>query len=359
MPKPIYVTQPSLPPLEEYIEALKQVWETGIMTHCGPLMQQLETEVTSYLKSSATICVSSGTSALQLALKALEIKGEVITTPFTFIATANIIKWENCTPVFVDIEEDTWNINPDLIEEAITEKTTAIMPVHVFSNPCNINKIEKIAKKYNLKTIYDSAHAMCVKYNGQSIMSYGDISCTSFHATKIFNTCEGGACFTSDIKLEKKIRQMRFFGFDEDKNIASVGMNAKMTEIHAALGLTNLKYLDRVTQDRRAKYHYYKDSLKSVNFIKYQSINPNEYNFSYMPILVHKKINPKLIKILNKHNIFPKKYFNPSLNHIPLFNQNKTLPISNQVQGNVICLPIYWKLKYSEIDRITELIKSI
>ena len=329
------------------------------MTHCGPLMQKLESEISSNCQTPNAINVSSGTSALQLAIKVLNLKGEIITTPFTYIATANIINWEDCTPVFVDIDPETWNINPHLIEKSITNETTAILPVHVFSNPCDIQSIESIALKHNLKTIYDAAHAMCVNYKGKSIMAYGHISCTSFHATKVFNSCEGGACFTLYSDLEQKLRQMRFFGFDDQKEIVNVGMNAKMTELHAALGLLNLTKLNSVLEDRKAKYLYYKNSLKDVGFIKFQKFKEDEYNYSYMPILVEREITNKLIKKLNSHNIYPRKYFYPGLNKISLFPQQNKLPVSDSIQGNVICLPLYLKLNYSEIDYIIKIIKSI
>ena len=359
MNNPIFVTQPSLPPLSEYTKALEKVWDSGIMTHCGPLMQELEEKITEYLKSPRAICVSSGTSALQLALKALDLSGEIITTPFTYIATANIIKWENCTPVFVDIEADSWNINPDLIEDAVTENTSAIMPVHVFSNPCDIKRIEGIAQKYNLKTIYDAAHAMCVNYNGKSIMSYGDISCTSFHATKLYNTCEGGACFTKTQSIENRLKQMRFFGFNKSKEIKSIGMNAKMTEIHAALGLVNISYIDEVLEDRKAKYLYYRSALDKLDFINFQRFNENEYNYSYMPISVNKALTSRLIEILEQNSIYPRKYFYPGLNRVPVFKQTFDLPVSDSLQGNILCLPLYYALKHAEIDKIIEIIKNI
>ena len=236
--KNIYVTQPTLAPLEEVDALLKGIWETGIMTHNGPLVQKLEKELQTYLGVPHVVSCVNGTLALQMAIRALKLKGEIITTPFTFIATSNAILWEYCTPVFVDIDPETFNIDPKKIEEKITYHTVAIMPVHVFGNACEIETIDAIAHKHHLKVIYDAAHAVGVKYKGQSIFNYGDISITSFHATKILNTAEGGACFTTNEELDEKLRRIRFFGFENHSDIVEDGSNFKMTEVHAAIGLS-------------------------------------------------------------------------------------------------------------------------
>ncbi|VGO18268.1 DegT/DnrJ/EryC1/StrS family aminotransferase [Pontiella sulfatireligans] len=352
MNKPIYVTQPSLAPLEEVNEYLRQIWESGIMTHNGPLMQRLEKEVSEYEGVPDTICLANGTCAMQLAIRALDLEGEIITTPFTFIATANVIAWERCTPVFVDIDPDTWNIDPDKIEDAISDKTVAVLPVHVFSAPCDVARIQQIAGEHGLKVIYDAAHAMCVKLNGKSIMSYGDVSCTSFHATKLFNTCEGGACFTENKELASRIRKMRFFGFDEMKEIVDDGINAKMTEIAAGLGLANLRYLDEVRKKRRDKYEFYRSLLDSCGFISFQKYDPEEYNYSYMPILFdsEERLLCKLEQLANA-KIYPRRYFYPSLNNIELFSHPK-LPVANAVAKRIACLPLYNKLSDSSIRTI-------
>ena len=357
--KPIYVTQPSLAPVKEVIPYLERIWETGIMTHNGPLMQQFEKELIDYLGVSDVVCLVNGTCALQLAIRALELEGEIITTPFTFIATSNIIAWERCTPVFVDIDPDTWNIDPDKIEERITEKTSAILPVHVFSVPCDIRRIEQIAKKFDLKVIYDAAHAMCVNYNGKSIMSYGDVSCTSFHATKLFNTCEGGACITNDEELAARIRRMRFFGFNERKEIVDDGMNAKMTEISAGLGLANLRHLDHVRKNRRKKYEIYRSILTECTFINFQKYHPDGYNYSYMPVLFDsEKTLLETIEKLNAENVFPKRYFYPSLHETPIFD-DITLPISESVARTILCLPLYDKLNEEDITKICDVILNL
>ena len=354
--KPIYVTQPSLAPVKEVLPYLERIWETGVMTHNGPLMQQLEKELSDYLGVRDVVCLSNGTCALQLAIRGLDLEGEIITTPFTFIATSNIIAWERCTPVFVDINPDTWNIDSDKIEERITEKTSAILPVHVFSAPCDIRRIEQIAKKFDLKVIYDAAHAMCVNYDGKSIMSYGDVSCTSFHATKLFNTCEGGACITNDEGLAARIRRMRFFGFNERKEIVDDGMNAKMTEISAGLGLANLKHLGSVRNNRREKYELYQSLLAACSHIRFQKFKPEEYNYSYMPVLFDcEETLLRTIEKLNAQNIFPRRYFHPSLNETPIFD-GTTLPISESVARTILCLPLYDSLQHEDIIRIAELI---
>ena len=350
--KPIYVTQPSLAPLEKFNEYLQQIWDTGIMTHNGPLMQRLEKDVSAYEGVSDTICVANGTCAMQLAIRALDLEGEIITTPFTFIATANIITWERCTPVFVDIDPDTWNIDPEKVEAAITDKTCAILPVHVFSAPCDVVRIQAVADKHNLKVIYDAAHAMCVKVNGRSIMSYGDVSCTSFHATKLFNTCEGGACFTEDAELASRIRRMRFFGFDESKEIVDGGMNAKMTEIAAGLGLANLKHLDEVRKNRRDKYELYQELLSDREYITFQKFDPEEYNYSYMPVLFDTE--ERLLQTLGKmaaEKIYPRRYFYPSLHDVSIF-ESDALSVAESVASRISCLPLYNELAEEDIRRI-------
>ena len=349
----IYVTRPSLAPLEEFKGYLDTIWKSGVMTHNGPLVQQLEKELCDYLGVKNLVCVASGTCALQLSIRALNLVGEVITTPFTFIATANIISWERCRPVFVDIDPDTWNIDPNQIEDKITEATSAILPVHVFSSPCNVEHIQSIAHRHGLKVIYDAAHAMATKVNGESLLNQGDVSAVSFHATKLFNTVEGGACVTEDDILADRIRRMRFFGFDKGKNIADEGMNAKMTEVSAGLGLANLKWLDRVRSNRREKYQLYTDLLSRCPFLTFQKINPKEYNYSYLPVLFESE--DVLLRVMNRliaDDIFPQRYFHPSLNTVPIFKPQASLPISERLARSILCLPLYDSLGSEEIQRI-------
>ncbi len=354
--KPIYVTQPSLAPLAEFNEYLQQIWSTGVMTHNGPLLQRLEKEISAYEGVPDTVCLANGTCAMQLAIRALDLEGEIITTPFTFIATANSIAWERCKPVFVDIDPDTWNIDAGKIEAAITPKTSAILPVHVFSAPCDVVRIQEIADQHGLRVIYDAAHAMCVKVNGKSIMSYGDVSCTSFHATKLFNTCEGGACFAEDKDLAARLRRMRFFGFNEQKEVVGDGMNAKMTEIAAGLGLANLRHLDEVRRNRREKYRLYQALLADCKYIAFQKFDPEEYNYSYMPVLFDTEA--RLLKTLEKltaEHIYPRRYFHPSLHDEVIFDKTD-LPVAESVASRIACLPLYNTLANEDIYRICGLI---
>ncbi len=353
MNSPIYVTRPSLAPLEEYIPFLETIWETGIMTHNGPLLQQLEKELCAYLDVKHLVCVANATCALQLAIRALDLTGEVITTPFTFIATASVIAWERCRPVFVDIDPYTWNIDPDKIKERITDKTTAILPVHVFSTPCEMDRIQDIADKYRLEVIYDAAHAMAVDVGEKSILRYGDISAISFHATKLFNTVEGGACVTDNEALAERVRRMRFFGFDNHKNVIDDGLNAKMTEVSAGLGLANLKWLDSVRRNRREKYTFYQSRLSELPFITFQKYDPDEYNYSYMPVLFEsEELLLRTMERLAADKIYPRRYFYPALNTISIFDPQASLPVVERVARAILCLPLYDTLPLKDIERI-------
>jgi len=351
--KPIYVTQPSLPPLEEYTELLQSVWESRILTHNGPLVQRLEKELCNKLDVEHFTTVTNGTIAIQMAIKALELKGEIITTPFSWIATISAIKWEGCTPVFCDIDRDTLNIDPSKIEALITDKTVAIIPVHVFGNPCDVEAIAAIAKKHNLKVIYDAAHAIGSTYEANSLLSYGDISATSLHGTKLLNTAEGGGCITTDNELNEKLKRIRFFGHDESKDIVEDGFNGKMTEVHAALGIANLKYYDEVLLDRKEKYLYYKEKLSKIDSLYFQTIKHGETNYSYFPIIF--QTEDELLKVeqaLNEQKIYPRRYFYPSLNTFKKVVNYVNMQISEDVSKRILCLPLYWDLKYEDMDRI-------
>ena len=357
--KPIYVTQPSLAPLEEYVEILKGVWERGILTHNGPLVQQLERELCSKLNLSGFVAVSNGTIALQMAIKALKLKGEIITTPFTWIATVSAIKWEGCTPVFCDIDPETLNIDPAKIEELITEHTVAIMPVHVFGNPCDVVAIESIAQRYNLKVIYDAAHAVGSNINGRSLLEYGDISATSLHATKLFNTAEGGGCITKDSALDEKLKRIRFFGHDDSKDVVEDGFNGKMTEVHAALGLANLKYYEIVLNDRRAKYNHYKEMLSSSEGIIFQEFRHGLANFSYFPVIFRSEsLLLNVVMKLNEINIFPRRYFYPSVSTYTKIMDKSFMAVSEDVSKRILCLPLYWGLEEVKMEIIVKRIIS-
>lgn len=350
---------PSLAPLEEYTELLKGVWERGILTHNGPLVQQFERDICEKLELKNFIAVSNGTIAIQMAIKALELKGEIITTPFTWVATISAIKWEGCTPIFCDIDPETLNMDPTKIEALITDRTVAIMPVHVFGNPCDVEAIDEIAKKHNLKVIYDGAHAIGSTFNGKSLLEYGDITATSLHATKLLNTAEGGGCITQNIELFEKLKRIRFFGHNDAKDIVEDGFNGKMTEVHAALGIANLKYYNEVLADRKHKYKLYKEALFSVPDLKFQVFKHGEPNYSYFPVVF--KDEETLLKAevkLDEHNIYPRRYFYPSVNTFSKVVEHQGCPISEDVAQKIMCLPLYFKLSEEVIICIVNLIKE-
>lgn len=353
---PIFVTMPSLAPLEEYFELLKGVWERGILTHNGPLVQQFESELSNKLGLTNFVAVSNGTIAIQMAIKALKLKGEIITTSFTWIATVSAIKWEGCTPVFCDIDPDTLNIDPSKIEALITDQTIAIMPVHVFGNPCDVDSIEAIAKKYKLKVIYDGAHAIGSTYKGNSLLEYGDITATSLHATKLLNTAEGGGCITKDHELHEKLKRIRFFGHNNSKDIVEDGFNGKMTEVHAALGIANLKYFDQVLIDRKRKYLLYQELLKGCDFIRFQVTNTGESNYSYFPVIFKSKaLLLESEARMNKKNIFPRRYFYPSVNTFKKIVDYQPTPFSEDISERILCLPLYWTLTVENVKFIASL----
>jgi hypothetical protein len=358
--KPIYVTMPSLAPLEEYVELLKGVWERGILTHNGPFVQQLENDLCEKLDISNFVAVSNGTIALQMAIKALALKGEIITTPFTWIATVSAIKWEGCTPVFCDIDPETLNIDPTKIEALITDKTVAIMPVHVFGNPCDVDAIEAIAKKHNLKVIYDGAHAIGSTYNGKSLLEFGDITATSLHATKLLNTAEGGGCITVNSQLHEKLKRIRFFGHNLDKDIVEDGFNGKLTEVHAALGIANLKYYDEVLNDRKEKYNLYKEVLSNITSFTFQKEKQGTPNYSYFPVIFESEAQLLQVeRALNVENIYPRRYFYPSVNTYTEILKFMPCPISEDIAKRILCLPLFWKLQKDEINKISDTILNI
>ena len=356
----VFVTQPSLAPLHEYTELLEGVWDRGILTHNGPLVQKLEADLCEKLGTEHFVAVSNGTIAIQMAIRALELRGEIITTPFTWIATLSAIKWEGCTPRFCDIDSKTLNIDPDKIEACITPETVAIMPVHVFGTPCDVVAIEQIAKRHNLKVIYDAAHAIGSTYQGRSLLEYGDISATSLHATKLLNTGEGGGCITSDPDLAQALRRIRFFGHNETKDdIVLDGFNGKMTEVHAALGLANLKYYDDVLIDRKRKYELYRDGLKNLSGLSFQSVDNGETNFSYFPVIF--ECEDRLVatlQALNDQNIFPRRYFYPSANTFKRVVSFESCPISESISTRILCLPLYYKLERETIQQIIQIIQA-
>lgn len=355
----IQVTLPFLPPQKEYTKYIEDIWTRNWLTNDGPLVKELEKKLKEYLNLTNLLFVSNGTIALQLAIKALEIKGEIITTPFSYVATTSSIVWEGCKPVFVDIDEETFNIDPRKIENAITEHTRAILATHVFGNPCQIDEISKIAQKHNLKVIYDAAHSFGTLYKDRTVFGFGDISTTSFHATKLFHTIEGGSIFTKDSDLITKISYLRNFGHDGPEKFASVGINAKNSEFHAAMGLCNFNYINDILATRKAQSLIYDQIVASLNVKKQLITKDTLYNYSYYPILFEsEEILLKTMSFLQKNEIFTRRYFYPSLSSLTYVDKYET-PISDNISKRVLCLPIYHSLKRDEQEKIGQLLLKI
>ncbi|GHU10934.1 aminotransferase [Spirochaetia bacterium] len=363
----ITVTSPLLPPLTEFIPYLEDIWHRKWITNNGFYHQELEKALCEYLKIPYISLFTNGTLPLMCALQSFRITGEVITTPFSFVATAHSLWWNGITPVFVDIEEETGNLNPDKIEAAITPRTTAIMPVHVYGNPCNTEKITAIADKYGLKVIYDAAHAFGVEKNGESILNAGDISTLSFHATKTYNTVEGGALICHDEKTKERIDYLKNFGFAGETEVVMPGINGKMDEIRAAYGLLNLKYIDDAIQKRRQVANHYRKALQNTNGIRFMDDIPEvKHNYSYFPIFVNRDeygiTRDALYEKLKSYNILGRRYFYPLISTFsPYRGLNSAcpdnLPIATKLADNVLCLPIYHDLTEKEVDLIISMIK--
>lgn len=354
----IPVTKSYLPPLEEYIEYLKKIWEANQLTNNGPLVQELEQKLKDYLGVKHLFFVSNGTIAEQIAIKALDLHGEVITTPFSYVATTSSIVWEGCQPVFVDIDPKTLCIDPDLIEAAITPHTSAIVATHVYGIPCAVEKIQAIAQKHNLKVIYDAAHTFGVKYHGRSLVSYGDISTLSFHATKIFHTVEGGAIITDNDALAHRISYMRNFGHKNQEEFWGLGINGKNSEFHAAMGLCNLPHVDEIIAARKKVSGWY-DELLAYSGLTWPVIpSGTKYNYSYYPVLF--STEEELVRIkdtMNADQIFPRRYFYPSLNQVP-YLQGSFSHVSEKISRRVLCLPMYTDLPKSVVEQITSIITT-
>jgi dTDP-4-amino-4,6-dideoxygalactose transaminase len=365
--KIIYVTKPAMPPLDEYLEYLKQIWDSRILTNNGPFHQQFERELADYLGVKYLSVFANGTLALVTALQALGIKGEVITTPFSFVATTHSLWWNNIRPVFVDIEPDFFTLDPGKIEAAITPQTTAIMPVHVYGNPCQTEVIQKIADAYGLKVIYDAAHAFGVTVNGNSILNFGDLSILSFHATKVFNTIEGGAIICRDEQTKRHIDHLKNFGFEDEVTVVEPGINAKMNELQAAYGLVQLKHIDDYISERKTIADHYRKKLAAVSGLSFlDNIKGIRYSYTYFPVLIdaeHKvRTRDEVYEFLKAHNIYGRRYFYPLISQFPTYkglpsSDPANLPVATQVSGQVICLPIYPSLKFTEIERIVTMLK--
>ncbi|MCZ3364919.1 MULTISPECIES: DegT/DnrJ/EryC1/StrS family aminotransferase [Methanobacterium] len=360
----INVTMTDVPELEDYIEYLRVIWNERILTNDGELLRLLETKLKAYLKVKNLMAVTNGTLALQIALKSLPIKGEVITTPFTFSATTNSILWEGLTPVFADIDENTFNIDPTSIETKITDKTSCILAVHVYGNPCQVKELQEIADDHSLKLIYDAAHAFGVEYNNKSVLEYGDVSTLSFHATKVFNTIEGGALTTSDKNLVEKIKLMRNHGIISEEEVIIPGTNAKMNEFQAAMGLCNLKNIDQNIEKRKKIYEIYRDNLEG-NDLKFQKIVASKYNYSYMPVCFKNlKVRNEIYNQLLKEGIHCRKYFYPLTVNFEYFNNNNLvekydLKKASNIADRILCLPIYPDLEEEIVNEIITKISSL
>jgi dTDP-4-amino-4,6-dideoxygalactose transaminase len=356
----IPVTKPFLPPFEDYSQYLEGVWQRQWLTNMGPLANELEDKLKDYLGVSNLLFVTNGTVALQMAIKALDLKGEIITTPFSFVATTSSIVWEGCTPVFVDIDTESLNIDADLIEAAITDKTSAILATHVYGNPCDVEKIEKIAAKYNLKVIYDGAHAFGVEVNGKSIFEYGDIATCSLHATKLYHSGEGGFMTTKDAELARKLFFVRNFGFNGPEAFAELGINGKNSEFHAAMGLVNLKYVEDIHNKRKAICERYDEKLKELNIIKPLWHEASAQNYAYYPVILESE--ELLLQVMDKlsvNDIYVRRYFYPSLSRVLPYLNPVSMPVTDDIAKRIICLPLYTDLKLEEVNLICNLMLEI
>jgi dTDP-4-amino-4,6-dideoxygalactose transaminase len=354
----IPVTKTFLPLQLEYQSILSKAWDVGWITNRGVLVKELEDKLKSYLKVPNIIATTNGTLPLQIAIKALGLKGEIITTPFSYVATTASIVWENCEPVFVDIHPQYLTIDEKKIEAAITNKTSGILATHVFGNPCAVEKIEAIAKKHNLKVIYDAAHCFGVQYKGKSIFEYGDISTCSFHATKLFHTGEGGAIFANTLEFHRSSFQLHNFGHQGYEEFSGLGINAKMSEIQAAMGLAVLPHMITIMEQRKRVVNYYNDNLNFLNLQKFELREETFWNYSYYPVIF--KTEEHLIKttaILNKAKIFPRRYFYPSLNSLP-YVERSSMPISDSISKRILCLPLYLELSEFELWDIVKILND-
>lgn len=364
---PIYVTQPYMPSLEEFIPYLQQIWQNKWLTNNGPLHKQLERELADYLGVKYISLFSNGTLALMSALQALSISGEVITTPFSFVATTHSLWWNKITPVFVDVEPEYLNLDPNKIEAAISERTTAIMPVHVYGNPCRIDEIQRIADKHGLKVIYDAAHAFGVKERGVSVLNYGDLSVLSFHATKVYSTIEGGAIVCHTEEMKHHIDNLKNFGFRGETVVEEPGINAKLNEVQAAYGLLQLKYVNGFIEKRKIITETYRELLKDVKGVRFfLDMEDVTSSYSYFPILIDEKefgvSRDELFERLKRNNIYGRRYFYPLISNFDPYKQlpsanAQNLPVATKAANEVLCLPIYVDLEIDTIKKIVEVIK--
>jgi dTDP-4-amino-4,6-dideoxygalactose transaminase len=361
-----YITQPFLPPLEEFMPYLEKIWQEKWLTNNGSFHRQFESKLADYLGVSQMSLFTNGTIALITALQALRITGEVITTPYTFVATAHSLLWNKNQPVFVDIDPETFNLDPEKVEAAITPQTSAILAVHIYGTPCDTEKLQQIADVYGLKLIYDAAHAFGVQHNGESVLNQGDLSILSFHATKVFNTFEGGAIICKDEKLKQRIDYLKNFGFADEVTVMAPGINGKMSASQAAFGLLQLEYIDQCIASRKTIANLYRERLKETLGIRLLPAGvEGEGNDSYFPILIESEYpltRDELYSKLREHEIYARRYFYPLVSDFPMYRglpsaYAKNLPIAKQIADQILCIPIYPDLEYQVQEQIVEIIK--
>lgn len=367
MNKNIFVTSPLLPPLEEFIPYLEEIWRSRHLTNAGPFHEQLEKALAAYLGVEHLCLFSNGTLALLTALQALRIRGEVITTPYSFVATAHTILWNDLKPVFVDIDPVTCNMDPQKIEQAITSETTAILPVHCYGVPCDVDKIQHIADIYGLRVIYDAAHAFGVEFNGTSILEHGDLSVLSFHATKVFNTIEGGAIICRDAKMKQRIDYLKNFGFANETTVVATGINGKMNEVQAAFGMLQLKHIDAALRQRQSVYAWYEEQLGAIPGLRMHRRPENtRWNYAYAPLFIEAGFplsRDELYEKLKARNIYSRRYFFPLISEFPMYRglssaQPDNLSVARGVSASVLCLPLYPDLTQEEVSEITGAIRE-
>lgn len=354
----IPVTKSFLPPIEDYIRYLQKIWDSNQLTNHGPLVNELEQKLKDYLGVKHLFFISNGTIALQIAIKALNLHGEIITTPFSYVATTSSIVWEGCEPVFVDIDPNTLCIDPDLIEEAITPRTTAILATHVYGIPCAVEKIRSIAEKHGIKVLYDAAHTFGGEYSGKSIVSYGDASVLSFHATKLFHTVEGGAIVTNNDEMAHRISYMRNFGHNGQEAFWGLGINGKNSEFHAAMGLCNLLHVPEIIAARKEVSSWYDELLSGSGLVRPALPEGTDYNYAYYPVLFPSE--EELIQArdrLNENQIYPRRYFYPALNNLPYVDYRE-FSNTNKTALCVLCLPLYINLDRNIVDVICQTINN-
>ncbi len=355
----IPVTKAYLPPLDDYVGYLSGIWERGWVTNNGPLVCELEEKLKAYFDIPFVFVLSSGTVALQIAIKALNIQNEVITTPFSYVATTSSIAWQGATPIFADIDPDTLVLDPQQIEAAITDQTTAIVATHIYGYPCDVDAIEAIAKKHKLSVLYDAAHAFGVQHRGKSLFQYGDISIASFHATKIFHTIEGGAIMTSNPELAEKVSYLRNFGHHGEDQFQGIGINGNCSELHAAMGLSILPHVEEFISQRNQISQWYDQFLLEIPHIRRPQIPAQtEYNYAYYPVIFNsEKQLLAVITALNTQNIFSRRYFYPCLSTLN-YVQPRPVPIAEDISRRILCLPMYQTLSYSEVAHICQVIQD-